>query len=293
MTRPRLLALVVACLILGATSIGRAQTLQRAIYVSALDSKGLPVPSLGPNDIIVREDRTSREILDVTPAADPMEIVLLVDNSQAADQYIRDYRQALPAFIRAIEADETGAKHQVSIVTLAERPTINTDYTLDLALAIKGAERIFAIPGSGTYLLDAIIETSRGISKRTAARPVMVALTTDGQEMSDRTYAPVLETLRAAGAAFHVVVIGRQMNSDHDRSIVLDMGSKDSGGGYNTTLTGSGLTNKMKQLAAELTHQFKVTYARPRTLIPPEKISTAATRPGLTLRGTPARETDQ
>ncbi len=101
------------------------------------------MPDLGPSDFIVREDKVAREILKVAPAADPMQIVVLVDNSQAADQFIPDYREALPAFINTIAADETGARHEISIVTLAERPTLNTDYTTDVDRLIKGAQRIF------------------------------------------------------------------------------------------------------------------------------------------------------
>ena len=40
----------------------------------------------------------------------------------------------------------------------------------------------------------------------------------------------------------------------------------------------------MKQLAAELLNQYVVTYARPDTLIPPEKIEVTVTKPGLTAR---------
>ena len=60
-----------------------AQALQRSIYASALDQSGAPVPNLGPTDFVVREDKVAREILAVAPAVDPMQIALLVDNSQA------------------------------------------------------------------------------------------------------------------------------------------------------------------------------------------------------------------
>jgi hypothetical protein len=43
-------------------------------------------------------------------------------------------------------------------------------------------------------------------------------------------------------------------------------------------------------VATELTHQFRVTYARPQTLIPPEKITVASAKPGLTVRGTPMKQ---
>ena len=45
--------------------------------------------------------------------------------------------------------------------------------------------------------------------------------------------------------------------------MVLDVGPKQSGGRFNTILVGTALPGRLKQLATELTHQFRVTYARP------------------------------
>ena len=41
---------------------------------------------------------------------------------------------------------------------------------------------------------------------------------------------------------------------------------------------------RMKQLSQELQNQYVVTYARPQTLIPPERIEVTAGKPGLTVR---------
>lgn len=262
-----------------------AQAGRRSLYVSALDRTGAPVDRLDPADIIVREDRVAREVLAVALADEPMQIALLVDNSQAADSFIQDYREAVPAFIRAV-AEAPGSRHQMSIVTLADRPTINTEYTSDVAALIKGTQRIFSTSGSGTYLLDGIIEVSRGISKREFTRPVIVAIVTEGPDLSDRAYQSVLEPLRASGAAFHVLVVGSPTNRSHDRQVVLAEGSRTTGGRYDTLLTGTALTSRLKQVAAELTHQFRVTYARPQTLIQPDDLTVAAARPGLVVRGT-------
>ncbi len=262
-----------------------AQAQQRAVYASAVGQNGAPVPDLGASDFVVREDKVAREILNVVPAADPMQIALLVDNSQAADPYVRDIREGLSAFIATIGADPTGAKHQVAVITIGERPTINTDYTTDLERATKGAQRIFAMPSSGAYLLDGIIETSQGIRKRGSSRPVIVAVVTSGVDLSDRPYQSALEPLMASGAAFHVLVIGRPITGDQERMMTLDLGTRDTGGRYDTILASSGLSSRMKQLAEELTHQYKITYARPTTLIPPDKVTVAAAKPGLTVRG--------
>ena len=72
--------------------------------------------------------------------------------------------------------------------------------------------------------------------------------------------------------------------------MVLEEGTRASGGRYDTILTGNALTSRMKELARELKSQYRVTYARPRTLIPPDRVTVAAAKPGLTARGTVAHD---
>ena len=136
------------------------------MYVSALDKRGAPVAELAPADVIVREDEVTREVLRIAPATEPMQIAILVDNSQAAEPYIRDYREALPAFINALTADtKAGSKHEIALVALGERPTILADYTVEPARVLKAAQRVFSTSGSGTYFLDGVIEVSQGINQ--------------------------------------------------------------------------------------------------------------------------------
>lgn len=276
---------LLAAATLSAPVFVRAQAQPRVVFASALDDKGVPVAGLGPMDFVVREDKMAREVLSVTPADDPMQIALLIDNSQAADPFIRDLREGASTFIRTIGADPSGAKHQLAVITIGERPTINTDYTTDMAKAVQGANRIFAMPASGAYLLDAVIETTRGIRKRESPHPVIVAVITPGVDLSDRPYQMALEPLRASGAALHVITVGRPVTGDQDRVILLDRGTSETGGRYDTVLTGTGLTPRLKQLAEELTHQYEVTYAHPDTLIPPDRVTISAAKPGLTVRG--------
>jgi hypothetical protein len=259
------------------------------MFVSVLDKSGAPVPDLGPSDFIVREDKVAREVLRVAPADEPMQIALLVDNSAAAEPYIRDYRDALPPFVTSL-TDASGPRNQISLIALAERPTILTEYSSDPAVVQKGINRLFSMSGSGTYLLDGLIETSRGIMKRGSPRPVILVITTEGPELSDRVYQQVLEPLRESGAAFHLVVVGRPVNMAYDRSVVLSSGTKDTGGRYDTILVGNALTTKLKEVANELKSQYRVTYARPQTLIPPERVTVEAAKPELTARGVVAIE---
>jgi len=273
-----------------------SQPNQRSMYVSVLNDAGAPVPNLGPSDFMVREDNVAREVLHVGPATEPMQIALLVDNSQSARPFIIDIRNALQEFVTTMGApsDAAGARNELAIIALADRPTTLTDFTVSRAQLLKGIDRIFSVPQAGTLLLEGIIDTSKMLKKRDARRPVIVAVTTDGPELSDRYYDLVLGPLKESGAAFHAITIGGLRGSlgegARDRDMVLDRGTSDSGGRRDNVLSGMALRPKFKELADELTHQYRVTYAHPQSLIPPEHVTVSATRPGLTARGTLAKE---
>ena len=261
------------------------------MYVTVVDRNGDPVADLGPGDFVIREDNAPREVLSVTAAVEPMQIAVMVDNSTASHPFIRDIRTGLEGFVTDMT---NGTMHQMSIVALAERPTILAGVTSDRAKLLKGVTRIFDQSNSANYLLDGIIEVCQGFTKREAQRPVIVVVTTEGPEYSSRYYEDVFDSLRKTGTAFHVLVLGRPNEALSDegrnRATVLGEGPRISGGSYERLLAGSALPGALSRLAVQLTHQYRVTYARPQTLIPPEKITVSAAKPDLTARGTPVRE---
>src|SRR5262249_49866937 len=146
----------------------------------------------------------------------------------------------------------------------------------------KGINRIWSQQGAGAYLLDAILETTQGFKKREAKRPVIVAIAAEGRELSYRYYDHVLGPLRDSGAMFYALMVGRPFNDLSDegrsRSIVLDTGPLSTGGRRDQLLTPMGLGDRLKGLASELLHQYRVIYARPETLIPPGKVTVSTTR---------------
>jgi len=269
-----------------------AQAIQRAMYVSAVNDAGAPIPDLGPSDFIVREDNKAREVLKVEPAVDKMQIALLIDTSQGARNDISHMRTALPGFIKTLTTGEV--KNEVAIIAIGERPTVFTNYTFNQAELKKGIDRIWSMQGSGAYLLDGIIETCQGFKKRGAQRPVIVAILSEGREFSNRQDDQVLDPLKATGAAFHAFTMGRPSSRLDDetrnRNIVLDEGPRLTGGRREELLTSMALEGKLTQLADELLHQYKATYAHPQSLIPPERVTVAAAKPGITVRGTLIKE---
>lgn len=275
-------------LTLGAAAPAAAQARDRELYVSALDAKSVPVPNLGPSDFIVREDGVQREVLRVGPAAEPMQITLLVDDSQRATQHIQRMREGIEAFIDKMA---TGG-NTLAIVTLADRPTLLVDGTTDAArLKKNGVNRLFARSGAGMYLLDAINDTCKGYEKKEATRPVIVAVITEGVEFSNGHYQLTLDALKRSGAAFYAIVLsdGRQPDPTVDeirnRNMVLDRGTRDSGGRRDLILSDMAIQDSLTAIATELLGQYKVTYSRPDSLIPPQKVTVETKVPNVTMRG--------
>src|SRR6187401_1052107 len=267
-----------------------AQANERVLYVSAWDQKTrAPITGLGIDAFSVQEDGTRREVLRVTPASSPMPIAILVDNSQAARNHIAEIRRALTSFVRAV--DNLGP---ISIIGIADRPTILTDYSTDLKQIDAGIGKVFAMPGSGATLLDAIVEVSKGLARREEDRVAMVMLTTENVEFSTRHYQDVLEELRKGGAQMHAVILntpaGTSLSDEaRNRASVLDRGPRESGGTRTDVLASQAFQTKMLELAGILKSQHRVVYARPESLIPPDKIEVSATKPGAEASGAPAR----
>ena len=275
------LALVAMCLV---PSISSAQAKPTDVYVSAVDGKGEPARGLTAEDFRVREDGIAREVLKAGPATGPLTVALLVDDTQAASSGVLMIREAVQNLLTALDG-----KAEISIVTFGERPTIAVDYTTDSKKLLYGANRIFPRSGAGGYLMDAIVEVSKGMQKRKPKRPVIVVLMIEeGVEFSNRHYDNVLGELDKGGAALHVVAIGQPNSSLTDeirnRNQVIAEGTQRTGGRRDQVLALTAAPAKMSQLANELLTQYVVTYSRPDTLIPPEKIEVTVTRPGLTAR---------
>jgi hypothetical protein len=213
---------------------------------------------------------------------------LLIDDSEAARDATSDLRKGLETFVARMHAG-----NEIALVTIGDRPTILVDYTKKLEELKNGIGRLFPRQSSGAYLLDAIGEVAAGFIKREAARPVILAVITEGTEFSNRHYEPVLEDLRRSGASLHALVLGtvqgRQTDEVRNRNIVLDRGTSLTGGRRDTLLASMAFPTRLEQVAEELSNQYRIVYARPQSLIPPDRTEVTAARPGLHARGVPVK----
>lgn len=269
-----------------------AQAQERAIYVSVLDKAGAPLTSLAAADFIVREDGIQREVLTAVPTTDPRRIAVVVDTSQAMEPHISDLRNALRGFFKSMQG-----KHEIALFGFGERPTLLADYTRDHARLEAAVGRVFAQSGSGAYLLDAIIEVSQGLRKREGARSAIVVITAEGPELSERYHRAVLDELQAADATLHSLVLTRRRASllndaAREREFALAKGAQLTGGRHEEVLTSMALPGRLQALAVELKNQYRVVYARPDTLIRPEKAEVSVNRSDVVVRAPRASRKD-
>ena len=284
----------------------QAQDNERSLYVTVVvQGNGAPVSDLEPTDFVVVEDGAEREVLRVLPADTPMQVAVLVDTSASAQFATRDIRNALERLVARL-----GAAHDIALVTFGGPPRILVESTSRPDRLRDGIGQIFAFPDSAAYLLDALVDTAHGFERRESPRPVVVVITTEGLDYSRHNTNRVIEVLRAAGAAAHVVVLtnpatttlranqfGDPFNSAlnvpdlYQRDLALTQVPEATGGQRRDVHLSGVVGDTVESLADLLTSQLEVVYSRPASLIPPDTIEVDIRREDLKAFGTPVRRT--
>jgi len=280
---------LVACTVATAAAVAIPAHAQRSprqheATVTVVDRNNNPVTDLTIDDFVVREDGVAREIISVNPAGPPSPIVLLVDNSQASEPTILDLRKGLTDFVSGLSAADSAV--QFGLRTFGERPTKVADPT-SAAIVQLGIDRIFHRTGSGSHMLEAIVETSNDLQKAGAAHPALVAFVVEsGPEFSQDDRIRVAEALDNAGATLWVIVLqarggGLGTPELRERAAVIGDGTIESGGLSLPILSSQSIPQAFGRLQSLLTSRLQLTYGRPDTLIPPEKVEITTRRADL------------
>jgi hypothetical protein len=263
---------------------------ERGILVGAALSSGAPVTDLTATDFVVREDGIAREVIRADAAPPPSHIMLLVDDSQAMQASVPFVRSGVANFIRRFRAATPAP--QMALMTFGERPTKRADFAATAAAMDQAASRIFSIPGSGSYFLQALRDACQDLRKRAAPSPVIVAFVDEASpEFSTDTRKQIAAALQSAGASLWVIVRQDTANADrspegHERAAVLGDETVASGGMTRTILSPQSIEPAFEGVASLLASRYLVVYGRPDQTIPPASIEVTSKRPDVRIIAT-------
>jgi len=258
---------------------------QRTLLVSATSEDGIPLETLTPEDVVVREDGVAREVVKVSRSAEPVDITLVIDNSVASTRALQDMRIGLEKMVATF-----AGPHPITVMTVADRPTVQVNSTTSKAQLLRGVKRLFVQPDAGATTSEGIIEAAKAVSKRKPARAAIIVITSFGTEFSDRGFQLALDALAESGATLHVLELQDTQQADvtnqnvRDRNIVIDRGTTDTGGTRELLLTNQSLSDALQKVGRAATSQFQVVYGRPDTLIPARKVEVFSARPTVKVR---------
>lgn len=180
-------------------------------------------------------------------------LAVLVDTSQAMGRHLNHLRPALRRFVREMQAT-----HEIALIEFGERTSLLTDYTSDPVRLERAIDRVFPRSGSGAYMLDAIVETSKGLRSRERTHPTIVLITAEGPEFSNRYHQAVLDELKSTGATLHAFVLSGSRartladTGAREREFALALGTERTGGTREYLLTSMALEPRLHELAVRL-----------------------------------------
>ncbi len=270
-----------------AAPLAQRETRERHVLVNVTGKDDAPVVDVTPAEFKVREDGVAREVLRVQPATGPLSIELLLDDSDISQPAINEIRQAAASFVQQMFA--ANSQTEIALMTFGDRPTVVVPATTSATTLAGGIDRLFGRKGSGAYLLQAITDAAKTLSKKDNPRRVIVAFDMeDGQEFSNDSHESVTTALQNAKVTLWSVVLqehrGQQMGPEaRERAIVLGDVTTASGGGNHAVLARQAIPKGLTWVATMLTSQLDVTYGRPESLIPPKKLEMDVTRKDVKL----------
>lgn len=262
---------------------------QKSIIVTVVDQSGAPIKDVKPADLVVQEDASTREVVEVKPAAEPMTIALLVDNTKPTmgkDAPTRELRAGLNAFVSTVQTaspeSAIGIWEFAGAGVMTQKPTVKTD---ELTRKIN---RMFPSQQSGGVMLEALVDASKELSKKgLGPRRVIVSVSFNSPEVSTIEPRDVAIAMRKAGVNYWAVAIEANADastssqgSTPSRELIINNVTAASGGMRVGGVTATSLEAQMKRLADAITSQYIVTYARPEGAPAPTAIQ-AVSRKGM------------
>ena len=177
--------LVAGLVTMGAAVYGQEQS---AIYLLAIDPKGMPILDLPASDIVIKEDVGPSTIVSVRRFGWPLKVTVLLDNGPRTSDALVHYRTGLKKFFAGLPPDDP-----VSLIATAPNPRWLFRETKDRIQIEKGVNLITIDEGLGRFS-DALVEYAERLDDEFSKvetthlppyLPVLVSIATTNQDGSE------------------------------------------------------------------------------------------------------------
>lgn len=302
-----LLGLAAAAAAAGAASV-QAQPGQREVYVTVLDSDGVPITGMTAEYFAVREDGRDRAIVSVQPLDTPMHVAVIVDTSQASKIAVTPFRTAVTTFVERL-----AASHLVGLYTCGDRASRVTDFTQDAGLLREAVLTAFGRSSGAAFLLDGVDLAVEDVQRLAPRRPVVVVISTESPEGGGQSAGSVVKKLIERSVSFHAVVLASATGSgqgggrletdvmkrrqamesmialgegDRERTQLLEQGTSSTAGSIQRVASLLALEPALVRLTNELVYSYRLTFAT--NAKSSKNLQVGVLLDGVTVRAIPA-----
>jgi VWFA-related protein len=171
------------------------------VNASVTDRNGRAIPGMRNSDFAVYEDGSERKIVDVTPATEPFNLVLLLDVSGSVEERIDFIRKAARDFLNTASPQD-----RISIISFRDDIKIISGFSTDRSLLSKKLDELDA--GGATAMYDALAYTLVDTLKPLRGERTAVVILSDGDD--NKSFIPfpaILEATIESGALIYPLYV--------------------------------------------------------------------------------------
>jgi len=254
----------------------------RIVLATVADSRNRPLVDLGPDDFVVRENASAREVFAVRLADYP--IAVLVDNGGAARADFEFIRKAVARFIGRI-----GAERPVTIGTLGDPPTMLTTFADSRAKVLSALDALTANPSADSLLFQSAANAAHEIRAIGAPFSAIVIVSASAIDATHNPEHDVLSPILDSGAIVHVVA-NRTPNQPVPGSAgtfadMLRALTDQTRGQYTTIFSAASYQAALDRLADRLSGEMMVEFIEPPDAVPGVDVQLGVRIPGARVRG--------
>ena len=273
------------------------------VNASVTDRNGRAIAGMRDADFVVYENGSERRIVNVTPASEPFNLVLMLDVSGSVEERIDFIRKAARDFLRTASPQD-----RISIISFNEDIRVISNFTTDRSLLSKRLDELDA--GGSTALYDALGYTLVDTLKPLRGERTAVVIMSDGDD--NKSFVPfpaILEAVIESGALIYPLYVPSglipeasvpkpSLTVDPMRSKYLTITSRAAQEGEKLASVSGGLFYPIKRLedlqkayddvVAQMRTAYTITYSSTANGTGQRRVRVRTNRDGASVRLSPA-----